>query len=211
LFINLDTFNLLTNTIHDIVEEYRKIHKKSATDFFYLFLDEIASKDNFEYELKSFYDNDNIKIICSSSIATLMRDKKAHLTGRVKIIEVMPLTFHEFLEFKEAKINKADKAKLNGYFDDYLRIGGVPYYLFTEDKEDLNELVQNIIYKDIIAYHKITNEKIIKELFLLLCYRVGKPISYNKIAGLLKISVDSVKRYINYFEKAYLFYTVDKI
>jgi len=210
LFVRLDTFNLLEFSIHQLIEEYRKIHKKASSDFIYLFLDEVSTRDNFEDELKSLYDNENMKVICSSSIATLMRDKKAKLTGRTKTIEVMPLDFQEFLEFKEAKISKSDTAKLESYFRDYLRIGGIPHYVLTEDKTYLNELVESIIYKDIIAYHKITAEKTIKELFILLCQRVGKPMSYNKIAEILKISVDSVKRYIGYFEKAYLFYVVDR-
>jgi len=210
LFISLDSFNLLEFSIHQLIEEYRKMHKKSASDFFYLFLDEVASRENFEHELKSIYDNENIKVVCSSSIATLMRDKKALLTGRTRTIEVMPLTFQEFLLFKQAKINKADNSKLESYFRDYLRLGGIPYYVLTEDREYLNELIESVIYKDIIAYHKITGERAVKELFILLCKRVGKPTSYNKISGVLKISVDSVKRYVGYFEKAYLFYVVDR-
>ncbi len=209
-FVRLDSFNLVDFSIHQLVEEYRKIHKKSTSDFFYLFLDEVSSKESFEHELKSLYDNEQVKVVCASSIATLMRDKKAHLTGRTKTIEVMPLDFQEFLMFKQAKISKSDNAKLKGYFEDYLRIGGIPYYVLTEDTAYLNELVENIIYKDIIAYHKITAEKVIRELFVLLCQRVGKPMSYNKIAEILKISVDSAKRYVGYFEKAYLFYTVDR-
>src|SRR3989344_1298860 len=210
LFIRLDSFNLLEYSIHQLIEEYRKLFKKSTSDFFYLFLDEVTTKDNFEQELKSLYDNENIKIICSSSIATLMRDKKAKLTGRTKTIEVMPLTFQEFLLFKEAKIGKADKSKLESYFNDYLKIGGIPYYVLTEDRAYLNELVESIIYKDIISYHKISGERAVKELFVLLCKRVGKPMSYNKLAEILKISVDSVKRFVGYFEKAYLFYVVDR-
>jgi predicted AAA+ superfamily ATPase len=209
-FIRLDSFNLLEFSIHQLIDEFRKIHKKAASDFFYLFLDEVSSKDNFETELKSIYDNENIKVICSSSIATLMHDKKASLTGRTKTIEVMPLDFQEFLIFKGAKITKSDSAKLESYFRDYLRIGGIPYYVITEDKTYLNELVESIIYKDIIAYHKITAEKTIKELFILLCQRVGKPMSYNKTAEILRISVDSAKRFVGYFEKAYLFYVVDR-
>ncbi|MBU0929471.1 MAG: ATP-binding protein [Nanoarchaeota archaeon] len=209
-FISMDSFNLLEFSIHQLIEEFRKVHKKSSSDFFYLILDEVSSRENFERELKSIYDNENIKIICSSSIATLMRDKKASLTGRTKTIEVIPLDFQEFLIFKEAKIIKSDSAKLESYFKDYLKIGGIPYYVLTEDKEYLNELIEGIIYKDIIAYHKITAEKTIKELFILLCQRVGKPMSYNKISEILKISVDSAKRFVSYFEKAYLFYIVDR-
>ena len=209
-FISLDAFNLLEFSIHQLIEEFRKIHKKSSSDFFYLFLDEVSSRENFEQELKSIYDNENIKLICSSSVATLMRDKKARLTGRTKTIEVMPLDFQEFLIFKEAKITKSDSAKLESYFRDYLKMGGIPHYVLTEDKAYLNELVESVIYKDIISYHKITAEKTIKELFVLLCQRVGKPMSYNKIAEILKISVDSAKRFVGYFEKAYLFYVVDR-
>jgi len=210
LFINLDSFNFLEYSIHQIVEKYRELHKKSTRDFFYLFLDEVTSKENFETELKSLYDNENIKIICSSSIATFMRDKKAHLTGRTRTMEIMPLTFQEFLQFRNITIKKSDNAKLEAHFKDYLKIGGIPYYVLTEDQDYLTELVQSIIYKDIVAYHNITNETIIKELFALLCHRVGKPTSYNKLAKILKISVDSIKRYVGYFEKAYLFYRVDK-
>jgi len=139
-----------------------------------------------------------------------MMDKRAYLTGRTKTIEIMPLTFQEFLFFKKIEIKKTDRPILESHFKDYLKIGGIPYYVLTEDREYLNELVQNVIYKDIIARYKITNEKVIKELFNLLCERVGKITSYNKIANILGISVDSVKRYVGYFEKSYLFYVVDR-
>ena len=209
-FINLDTFLLLRFSIHELIEQYREIHKKSVNDKFYLFIDEITSKEDFEKELKSLYDNENIKIICSSSIATLMKDKKALLTGRTKTIEVMPLTFKEFLKFKNLKILKSDVSKLNAYFKNYLKIGGLPNYVLTEDEEYLTELVESILYKDIISQYNITNERVIKELFVLLCERVGKPLSFNKLSNILGVSVDSVKRYISYFEKAYLFYVVNR-
>lgn len=209
-FVSLDSFTFINFSIHDIIEEYRKIHKKSRDDFFYLFLDEITCKKDFSLELKSLYDNDNIKIICSSSIATLMYDKKAYLTGRIKTIEIMPLTFQEFLEFKDIKIYKADKSKLKAYFEDYMKLGGIPKYVETEDKDYLKELVNSIIYKDIISQYNVSDEKVIKELFILLCERVGKPVSYNKLSNILNISVNSVKRYVSYFEKAYLFYSVDR-
>ncbi len=210
LFVNLDTFALLEFTIHDIVEEYRKIHKKNADEFFYLFLDEVTSKIDFEKELKSFYDVDAMKIICTSSIATMMRDKRALLTGRTITIEVLPLTFTEFLDFKEVTITESDKSKLQGYFEDYMRLGGMPQYVLTENDLYLNETVQNIIHKDIISQYNITSERVIKELFVLLCERVGKTISYSKLANILSISVDSVRRYIGYFESAYLFYVIQR-
>ncbi len=209
-FVNLDSFALRTFSIHDLMEKYRELHKKSTDARFYFFIDEVATKEGFENELKSIYDLENARVVCSSSMATMMRDKRAALTGRTKTIEIMPLSFQEFLVFRNAQAKKSDRAKLDGLFRDYLRLGGIPHYVLTEDKEYLNELVESIIYKDIIAYHKIKNEKVILEMFALLCMRVGKPTSYTKIHKLLNISVDSVKQYIGYFEKAYLFYSIER-
>lgn len=209
-YVRLDSVRLIDKSILEIIEIYREMHKKSTDDKFYIFLDEVTEKENFEQELKNLYDEGKIKVICSSSKATLMRDKKAYLTGRTKTIEVMPLTFDEFLLFKKISLKKSDKARLESYFKDYLRLGGIPHYVLSEDSEYLEELVQTIIYKDIIAQYHITNEKIVAELFKLLCERVGKSISYSKISNILKISVDSVKRYISYFEKSYLFYIIER-
>lgn len=210
LFLNLDSFAFINHSIHDLVHQYRALHKKSVRNFFYLFLDEVTRKDNFEQELKSLYDNDNVKIICSSSVATYMRDKRAFLTGRTKTIEVMPLTFQEFLQFKGVSLKISERPLLESYFKDYLRIGGIPHYVLTEDHDYLTELVDHIIYKDIVAYHNLTNEKVIRDMFVLLCERVGKIMSYNKLAHVLGLSVDTVSRYVSYFEKAYLFYVVNK-
>ncbi|MBU0756886.1 MAG: ATP-binding protein [Nanoarchaeota archaeon] len=210
LFLSLDSFPLMEYSIHDVVEEYRKIKKKKTSDFFFLILDEVTTKENFESELKSLYDNDNLKMFCSSSIATFLRDKKARLTGRTKTIELMPLSFKEFIQFKKEKIGASDKSLLESLFEDYLKTGGIPRYVLTKDRDYLNEMVESIIYKDIISYYNITSERTIKELFILLCRRVGKPLSYNKISNILSISVDSAKRYIGYFEKSYLFFVIDR-
>jgi len=91
-----------------------------------------------------------------------------------------------------------------------MKSGGMPEYVLTEDVEYLNQLLQTIISKDVIIPHRISDERVIKDLLKLLCERVGKKISYNKIAKILGISLDSVRRYISYLEEVYLFYTVDR-
>ncbi len=177
---------------------------------FYLFMDEITYMDNFHRQLKNLYDSWNLKILCSSSNASILNDKKAFLTGRTNTIEITPLDFDEFLLFKGLKLNKYDDIINKSYFEKYLNLGGLPQYILDEDPNYLNETVNSIIYKDIISKYKIRDEKIIKELFILLCSRIGKPTSYNKLAKILKISDITVKTYISYFEKTYLFYSIDK-
>ena len=105
-YISLDTYGLEHYSIMEIIDEYRKIHKLSFSEQIYLFLDEIVYKENFQQELKNLYDLGNVKIYASSSASSILKDKKAHLTGREKIIEILPLTFEEYLLFKEIKLSK---------------------------------------------------------------------------------------------------------
>ncbi len=88
--------------------------------------------------------------------------------------------------------------------------GGMPEYVLTSDISYLQSLIDSIIYKDIIAYHKIKNEKVIKDFYRLLMERSGKQLSLNKMANILDIGVDSARRYLSYFEDTYLIYTMEK-
>lgn len=210
LFLNLDHINFINHSIHSIIDKYKEINGIKYDDFIYLFLDEITSKENSEQEIKNLFDIGNCKIFCSSSIASLLRDKKAYLTGRTKTIEVFPLDYIEFLQFKEINIDSFDESLNKKWFKKYMQIGGIPYYVLTEDIDYLNELINSIIYKDIISAYNLKNDKEVFDLLKLLCQRIGKPLSYNKLSKILNLSDDTVKRYISYFEKTYLFYSIEK-
>ena len=209
-YISLDLLALSELSIADILQQYRTLHKLSTSIKLYLFFDEITSKENYNQELKNLYDLENVKIFASSSSASLLKDKNAYLTGRQRVIEVMPLNFEEYLIFKNITIKKADKHLLISYFEEYMSDGGMPEYVLTSDITYLQNLIDNIIYKDIIAYHKIKNEKVIRDFYRLLMERSGKQLSLNKMANILDIGVDSARRYLSYFEDTYLIYTVEK-
>ena len=209
-YISLDLFALGGMSIADILKEYRKILKLPSSIKTYLFFDEITSNENYHQELKNLYDLEDVKIFASSSSASLLKDKNAYLTGRQRVIEVMPLNFEEYLVFKDIKIKKSDSHLKESYFEEYMSDGGMPEYILTSDISYLQNLINNIIYKDIISYHKIKNRKIIEDFYRLLMERSGKQLSLNKMANILDIGVDSAKRYLTYFEDIYLIYTVEK-
>lgn len=209
-YISLDLIALEKLTITEILQEYRKLHKIASSQKVYLFLDEVTSKESYSQELKNIYDLEDIKIHASSSSASLLRDKNAYLTGRQRVIEIMPLDFNEYLEFKEVKVKKSDGYLLESYFEEYMSDGGMPEYVLEGDISYLQNLIDNILYKDIIAYHNIKNEQVIRDFYRLLMERSGKQLSLNKIANILEIGVDSAKRYLSYFEDTYLIYTIEK-
>lgn len=208
LYVPIDHPVFIDKTISEIVEKFREINGISFDEKIYLFFDEIQSKEDFARELKSLYDNENVVIFCSGSQSLLMHDRKAALTGRTKTIEVAPLTFEEYLQFREIKIKKSDTHLYKKYFEEYLEFGGIPKYVLDRDPVYVVDLVDSIITKDIVSYHNLKNAQIIRELFLLLCERAGKRLSINKIARILSTNVESIRQYISYLTDTYLIYLV---
>jgi len=210
MYLSLDAYLFNNSSIHELVNQFKKIHQIKEGEKIYLFFDEVVYKKDFNQELKNFYDAGNVKIFASSSSASLLRDKKAFLTGRAMTIEIDPLDFQEFLLFKNYSAKKSERYILEKYFEEYMEYGGMPEYVLTKDPNYITNLVESIIYKDIISLHNIKSSSIIKDLFKLLCERVGKQLSYNKIANVLGIHKDSVKDYVSYFIDSYLFYLIEK-
>jgi len=210
LYASLDSIRLEQYSLTDIIDEYRKIHKLSRAIKIYLFLDEIGYRENAHIELKNFYDNENVKIFASSSSSAILRDKKSLLTGRTRTFEILPLSFKEFLSFKKLKIKKSETYLLHSYFEDYMRDGGVPEYILTDDISYLDNLINSIIYKDIVGYYKVRDVRLIKDYFRLLAERAGKQISLNKVANILGISPDTSRRFFNYFTDTFLIYAMER-
>ena len=208
-YISLDLLSLKDKSIYEIIQDYRKIHGLSKDTFSYIFLDEITIKKDFHQELKNLYDLGNIKIFVSSSSATKLKDTSAFLTGRARYVEVEPLDFNEFLLFNNYSPKKKDYHLFEKYFEEYMEFGGMPEYVLTKDPTYITEVVNNIILKDIVAKYGIKNTEKVFDLFRLLMERVGKPLTYSKIANVLDISKDSVQTYINYFLETYLFSKIE--
>lgn len=209
-YISMDDFLLKDKTLIEILAEYRQLHKISLDTLITVFFDEIAAQANYPIQLKNLYDKQKIKIFASSSSSPTLSDQKGLLTGRARILEVMPLDFEEYLIFKNIEIKKKDLSLISTYFEDYLQTGGMPEYVLSSDREYLSSLIDDIINKDIIANHGIKQPSLIKDYFILLMERAGKQISLNKVAHILGISVDSAKRYLYMFEKAFLIYIVPR-
>jgi len=209
-YVSLDAYGLEKYSIHDIVEAFRKIHHLKLTEKIYIFLDEVTAKQDFQRELKDFYDNENIKIYTGGSSASVLREKKAYLTGRNRVIEVLPLDFTEFLIFRNIKIKKSEQYLVDVYFEQYMDMGGIPEYIIRQDPVYLEGLIDDIIYKDIIAGHGIKEKGSVRDMFLLLMERSGKQVTLNKITKILGISFDTVKRYMDFFLDTFIFYAIER-
>lgn len=204
LYALMDHPQISTYNILKMVEEFRKHHLLGRDEIIYLFFDEIQYVKDWEREIKALIDTENVKIFFSGSTSVTLLLKSSYLTGRLEKIEIFPLDFHEFLSFKKAKISQTENYKLERYCDGYLKIGGYPEYVINPDVSYFADLVNNILYKDIINFYQLKNPELLRDLFLLLADRVGSQTTYSKLANILSLKMDTVKKYIYYLKSSFL-------
>jgi len=210
LYVSLDDYLLHKSNILEIVNEFRKVHKIKIEKKIFLFLDEVTYKEDFHVQLKNIYDSQNTKLFVASSSASMLRDKKASLTGRAITLEIKPLDLEEYLFFNGITIKKRDKQLYKSHFLEYCKVGGLPENVLNPSREYLMNLVDDIIQKDITAFHAIKNHQIVRDYFTLLMERSGKQLSINKIGKILGISPDTSKRYLGFFESTYLIHLLPR-
>lgn len=210
LYISLDDYLIREKSILDVVSFFRVLHKISIDEPIILLFDEITYKQDYQQQLKNLIDKENVTIIATSSSSSLLRDQKAYLTGRSVTFEIQPLTFQEYLTFKDIKIDKKDQQLLDSYFQDYIREGGLPENVLKPSRDYLMNLVDDIIQKDITAFHGLKSPQVIRDYFILLMERCGKQASINKIGNILAISPDTSRRYLGYFDETYLIHLLSR-
>lgn len=210
LYVSVDDYLLHKKNIFDIIDEFKKIHKKRSDEKIYLFLDEITYQPDYHQQLKNLYDKFNIKIFATSSSSSLLKDKKAHLTGRTITVEIQPLDFEEYKMFRNVNLKKRDDILNEAYFKDYIKDGGMPENVLNPSREYLMNLTDDIIQKDITAYHGLKNHQLMRDFYTLLMERSGKQYSINKIANVLKLSPDTARRYLSYYVETYLIHLLPR-
>jgi hypothetical protein len=170
----------------------------------------VQESPNWQMELKSIYDTENLKIICTGSTSSLIKTHEGKLTGRQIITVIYPLTFNEFLLFKNLRLNHTEEYKHEKLVEDYLEVGGYPENVLNPSQEYMVNLLGDIISRDLLRLYHLKKPTLLRDLLRLLSASVGSRVSFNKLARVLGVSIDTVKEYIDYLESAYLVKTMGK-
>lgn len=184
--------------------DFVKLDEVIGDNTLYYFFDEIQNVDNWEIYVRNLHDKQKVICITGSNASLLSRELGTKLTGRNIQIELLPFSFKEYLSFKKLKVEAAT-------FEQYLFEGGFPDYLKTANKEVLQQLFKDIVYRDIIVRHSVRNDKVLMSIALYLISNVGKEFSFTNIKNTFDVgSVNTVIDYISWFEDSYLLFTVPK-
>lgn len=180
---------------HDLTRLSHEIEKRKPE---ILFFDEIQWLENWELFVRQKLD-EGYKIVLTGSNATLLsKELGTKLTGRHLSVELFPFSYTEFLSFRKLKNN-------NKSAEEYLIKGGFPEYLKTENGMVLNQLLEDILYRDIAIRYAVRDVKSLKQLAVYLLSNIAKPISANKLRELFHIkAVSTLLDYFAYLEDTYI-------
>jgi len=181
----------------------------------YIFLDEIQLVPEWEKWVRKIRELDGAYLfITGSSSKLLSKEFGTALTGRHISFQIMPLSFKEYLLFKNKKFPKNNLEIIKNRitylkeFNKYLLEGGFPQTTLKPNKQLLKNYFEDILYKDIAVRYNIRDLNALRKLANYCITNISNTISYNSLRNIYKLSLDSIRSYMSYFEEAYLLFTV---
>ncbi|RLE45552.1 ATP-binding protein [Candidatus Woesearchaeota archaeon] len=202
-YFNFEDLRVVDFTIKDF-EKLEAVFRENFEKSNHYFFDEIQNVPEWERYVRQKHDEGKKIIITGSNASLLSKELGTKLTGRHLTFEVFPFSYKEMLKLKGKK--KSIKT-----LKEYINKGGFPEYLKYEKTEILQELLKDILARDIIVRHKIKDVKTLKELTIYLLTNTGKVFSYNKLKETFKIkSTNTIISYISFLEDSFLIFTIPK-
>jgi len=193
---------------------YHIINQLDLSKPCYVFLDEVQQIKEFERLVDGLYVKPNIDVYVTGSNAYLLSSELGTLlTGRYISIHILPFSFKEFL------LTQSDISRTDLLFAKYLDTGGMPGIFDLPEKSIkgyIQDVIQNIIQKDVLVRNKWRNEEHFYKTTAFLFDSIGSIISPKKITNTLKtnnklsLSHNTVENYINALVKAFMFYEVKR-
>ena len=183
----------------------------------YIFLDEVQEVAKWEKWVLTMQELKKAQIILSGSNAKLLsREFSSLLSGRHLDLIVSPLSFREFLEFKNLKIkDKLDivshEIKIKSFLQDYWENGSFPEAVLKENKKEiLLTYFNDLLEKDLIKRYKIRKGEKLKEVVKFYFSNNSSLITFNSLEKSLGISADTIEKFSGYLENIYLIFFVKR-
>ena len=220
LFVNLEDPRFASHLSLDLLEEIKKayLYYLSPSKKPYIFLDEVQNIDNFEKWLLKEYELGTSHLFATGSNSKLLsREIGSALSGRYLGVQVLPLSFKEFLAFSNIVITSpytllTQKDQLEKKFEEFMNYGGFPQVVLTEDtalkEAELKSYFDSILLRDVVARYKLDNFRSLEQLSILLLSSIANPMSVTKVSKKLGVSFDLANRYFEYLENTFMVQTL---
>ena len=161
----------------------------------------------------------NRVLVTGSSSKLLAREISTVLSGRHVDLEVFPLSFLEFLEFRGLKPQTEPEAigrrlEIMRGLEEYLKWGGFPEVVLSESETRKKELLvgyfNDIILKDVVKRFGVREIERLEDLAGLYLSGISSLQSFNRLKENVGLSLDTVERFSRYLEMAGMFFFTKK-
>lgn len=196
LYINFEDERLSSNTetLDELLQAYRELYPDLNLAECYFFFDEIQEINGWEKFIRRLNDSISQHIFITGSNSRLLSsDIATALRGRSIRYELFPLSFAEFLRFKEVPhdcISSQGRARTIAAFRQYLEQGGFPELVFIDDDSIHTKIIQEyydvMIFKDIVERYQESNLPALRYFLKRLIESIGSPLSINKVHNEMK-------------------------
>jgi predicted AAA+ superfamily ATPase len=189
-------------------------HRKGEEIF--VFIDEIQYLENPSSFLKIMADHHkHIRLIVSGSSTFDIKTKFTDsLAGRTLQFEVFPLSFAEFLTFKESAYTNTDNLSPAGLqqmkllYAEYITFGGYPKIVLepdgTKKKQHLLQLIDTYIRKDIRDLADVTDIAKFNGLLKILSSQSAQLLNISALSRETGISQPTVSKYLSILEETFV-------
>jgi len=218
LIVNFEDERFSERNLKTLIDTYDCYLEKVGPDKKpFIFLDEIQNVQEWERFVRGKHERKEANIVVSGSSSKLLSAELATLlTGRHLILNIYPLSFKEFLFFKNLQIKSevdvaAKRIEIKRLLQEYLESGGFPeVVLSSEKKRILLSYFDTIISRDIIERFNVREREKIKTLAKFYLTNISSLITYNKVSRFIDVPLTTVERFSEYLETANLIFFIKK-
>lgn len=232
LYVSLETPIYTGLSLEQIINLFQDLHSHKHNSELYVVFDEIQYLAQWEVHLKSLVDSyPSHKYIATGSAAAALKLKsKESGAGRFTEFLLPPLTFAEYLNFidKESLLRHErneytdswianDITELNREFINYLNFGGYPEAVFSpviqKDSERYikSDIIDKVLLRDLPSLYGISDVQELNKLFNSIAYNTGNEVSLEALSKNSGVAKNTIKRYIEYLEAAFLIKIVSRV
>lgn len=230
-YVSIDTPIYTGLSLERLLRIFMQIHNHQRDHRIFVIFDEIQYQPDWERHLKSLVDSfPHFRFVASGSAAAALKLKSLESgAGRFTDLLLPPLNFSEFLHFSgwtsernhtiENFIDNGAVSidELNDAFVDYVNFGGFPESVMSSeirhemDRFVADDIVDKVLLRDIPSLYGIPDSQELKRFFTVLAYNTGIEVSFEGLSKSAGIAKNTIRKYLDYLEAAFLIRRVYRI
>lgn len=184
------------------------ILKRNVGDYKVLIIDEAQHINKIGLNLKLIVDHiEGVKVIATGSSSFELANQIGEpLVGRKWQFDLFPIAQMELKEqedYLSTKENLPERLVFGSYPEVITTIG------LDKKRQLLNSIVDNYLFKDILALKDLKRSQKLIDLLKLLAFQIGKEVSISELANNLNVNFTTVEHYLDLLSKIFVIIRVD--